>query len=263
MLNFLSPVSENHSIGRAISTVFFPQEVLKPELLFNKIRDNFNGKYAKKGPLITRDIIIENKNNQTITKRKEQITGFVFEEFDKQGKLKNVLKLENAGKQFSLRFETRSYDNWSDFKDSFINDFQVVSNAQNMFIEAFSLTYIDEFRWLSDNKIPTEKIFNSESELISNRFLDSINGNMVLHNQSVSRGYLSEERIDISFSNDLKRVSLNHQAVNKLDDIYSLEELLKDGSLISRFDDAHQRNKNFLKENLTKEVQMLIGLIKE
>lgn len=262
MIDYLKPISGKHSIAKVISTVFFPQEVLKPEQLFEKISNSFDNKYVKKGTIISHELILDKSTNETITQKKEKIIGFIFEEFDSNGKVKNILKLENIRNQYSLRFETRSYTDWNDFKNRFILDFNIISRAQQLFIEAFSLTYVDEFEWTDKSQIDTKSIFRKESELISSRFLNSLNSNIIFQNQIVTKDYLSEERIELSFNNIFKRIMINHQLANKLDDIYSLEKLLSDGGLISRFDDAHDKNKELLQDLLLKKVQEKIGLIK-
>jgi uncharacterized protein (TIGR04255 family) len=104
MLEFLKPISENHSISRAVASVFIPQAFFKPQDIFEKTKDVVGFKdYPKKGMMKATTI---NINNNSLGITNEQIKGFIFESYDNKGSINNVFKLENSkGNQSILSLE--------------------------------------------------------------------------------------------------------------------------------------------------------------
>jgi hypothetical protein len=260
MLNNLIPISGKHSISRVIASVFIPQVFIKPQDVFDNVKDiDWFIKYQKKGLLKSATINI--KNNSFDISREHEPRGFMFEEYDSNGLVENILKIDNINENQSIiSFETRKYIDWVSLKKRFLNDITELSEKNNFYIDAISLTYVDEFKWGDvENNIDVKSIFNIESELINQKFLVSKNGTLILIAQGKNeKNYNFEEKTEVSFNNDIKRVILNHQFAIKLDELNLFSEFKNE--FLSLYDIAHEENKKILKDILTTECQSLINL---
>ena len=155
MLNNLHPILGGHSVNRSTISLYLPQEVIKPEKLFDKINkdDYFPSKYQRRNLIHSRVISIKNeKNSLSIIDEKlnENIVGFVFEQFNLEGELENILTLQNDNNKTLISFETRKYIRWENFFNRFLEDFGKLAIKHEFYFEALSLTYIDEFIWKSE-----------------------------------------------------------------------------------------------------------------
>jgi len=259
MIDNLIPIAKEHSISRVIASVFIPQSFVKPEDVFKKNKDGFND-YQKKS-LINTTTINFNNNSVGISQENEA-KGFIFEEYDENGVANNILKLENIREvQSILSLENRKYLGWTAFKNRLLKDTKELASNNDFYVDAISLTYIDEFIWTnSDEKINVENIFNENSELLNQKFIDSKNGTLILISQGENDNYNFEEKTEISFNNDLKRIVLNHQYAIRLSELKMFTELTLENEFLSLFDDAHEENKKVLKDLLTIECQKMINL---
>ena len=263
MKNNLIPYKGKHSISKITASIIVPQSFLKPEDLFQKInsQEKFNN-YQKKGLLKATTFNINNIKNKDFDLSNEETTGFIFEMYNKTGTLQNIFKLENRKENQSLiSFETREYNNWNDFKAEIDKNYSEFSDLFEFYIKAIFLNYKDEFKWNSDEEIPTKKIFNIDSELLNNKFLTSKNGSLLLMSQDTSdKPYPSEERTEISFNNDIKRIVIDHQYANSFKDYMSFNKMTEETNFSTFFEKAHSSNKEMLKDILTEKTQYLIGL---
>lgn len=256
----LVPISGSNSISRVIATIFLPQPFLKPKDVFAKlsILSKFNT-YQKKN-LTSKQTI--NIHNESFNLSNEDNNGFIFEEFDIDGKTDNIIRVENNNNQALITFESRKYSTWELTRERLINEINEIAQHIDLYIDAISLTYVDEFIWKSKEDIDVTNIFNENSELLNKKFLKAHNGTLVLITQTNQSGKLNfiEEKTEVVFHNELKRIIINHTCALKLSEIsIYLEE--KDSSDIKLyFDNAHTSNKTILKDLLTIENQKLIGL---
>ena len=255
----LQPISENHSISRVVASIVAPQKFLKPEKLFNKIKqaDEFNS-YQKKGLLTTRTL---NLKENEVGVSNEDITGFVFEKYH-QGDIKNIFRVENKSEnQCYISFESKSYENWNKFKELINANFKNFSRLNGFYAKASILNYKDEFIWNGNDNLPVNEIFNIESEILNKKFLLSKNGTLLLMSQNTTeKPYPSEERTEISFNNDVKRIVIDHQYANSFNEIKSSQELCVDSKISDLFEKAHLNNKLMLKDILTSNTQDIINL---
>jgi len=260
MLEGLVPISGKHSISRVVATLFIPQIFLKPENVFEKIQGLKEFRMYQKKTLIKPTTISIKEGSLGITSN--QISGFVFEEYDETGKLKNVLKLENVNEnQSMLTLENRIYTNWTDFKTKFIADIKSLSNKIEIYLNAVSLTYVDEFIWeKNDELIDVDSIFNADSSLLNMQFKKSKNGALILVTQGNNGNFDYEEKTEVSFNNDIKRIAMSHQFAVKLDSLKLFNELAERGHFDYFYDEAHKMNKKVLKDIFSVECQKLIGL---
>jgi len=252
------PVSKRHSISRVNANIFLPQSLIKPEITFEKINSaNLLSNYQKKGVASSKTINLDNNGFQISN---DEISGFVFEEFNNIGKSVNVFKVENINNKSKaqISYETREYTRWDKFKERFFSDIQSIINVFGFYIEAISLNYVDEFIWNSDTKIPIETIFNTNAELLNSSFTNSHNGTLVIISQSERKigEDFKEEKTEILFNNDIKRVIINHTFAIKLQDVKEYDYSLLD----SLFNEAHEKNKDLLNKIFTEEIKTLIQL---
>ena len=129
------------------------------------------------------------------------------------------------------------------------------------YINAVSFTYLDEFDWQGESKIPVDEIFNSESELINLKFLESRNGILVLISQGLieGEGLITEEKIELSFNNDLRKVQISHQFLVKFKSPFRVLEIEEAQALDKYFNIVHKGHKSFLDQLLTDDCKELIN----
>jgi len=253
----LKPVSGSHSISRVIANIFLPQNLVKPDYLFKKIVDSEQLiKYQKRGLSTTKTINL-NKNNLNISN--EEVHGFIFEEFN-AGKSVSILKTENVQNKAQISFENREYKRWDKYKNRFYSDLEVLAGIFEIYLEAISLTYVDEFIWISEEKIDVNQIFDTDSELLNSSFINSYNGSMILISQSEKKENIQfeEEKTEVLFNNDVKRIIVNHTFAIKLDEIKIYNS---DKELVKKcFEIAHKANKDLLGKIFVEGIQYKIGL---
>lgn len=254
----LRPVTESHSINRVIASFIIPRNIIKPDLLFEKAKksDGFN-KYQKKGLSKSKTINVDFDNLNVLH---EEINGFLFEMFNDSGNTSNVFRVENITNKAQIVFENRDYVSWEQFQQALYQDLESLTKVFELFVEAITLTYIDEFFWDSIERIQIDQIFDTDSELLNKQFVDSFNGTLMLVSQTDKQVDVDfdEEKTEVSFNNHFKRIVINHTFATKFSDVKSYEH---DQNFIkSGFTKAHQANKTLLKRILNKEVQDLIKL---
>lgn len=263
MLEKLKPISGKHSINRVIATVFSPQKFLKPQDVYEKLNssEGFN-KYAKKSLIKPQNVIL---SNNSIELKPQEVEGFIFEGFSEAGGIKDILRLENITNDRSIiSFESRKYDRWEGFKADFEKDLDTLSNKIDFYVDAISLNYRDEFAWIDDKiKIDVDSIFKneSESELLNKKFLSSKNGTIVMISKGLENENNYEDKIEISFNNDIRRIVIDHQYAIRLNEFHLFKNLFTDKKFSTYFEIAHQENKKALKDILTIECQKLIGIL--
>lgn len=256
----LTPISGSHSISRVIASFFLAQSFVKPKFIFDKLIANNKLKdYQKKGLTSAKTI---NFQNNALNISDDSNNGFIFEEFNQYGKSVNVLKCENTNnRKGTITIENRKYSNWANFKTKFTNDVNDLAETFDIYIEAIGLTYVDEFIWNSDMRIDVNSIFNEEADLINKKFLTSYNGTIISVSQSGHGNDLNfcEEKTEIFFNNQTKRIVINHTYALKLKEISVYSEETRKGFL-DYFERAHQANKDILQDILNPDIKALINL---
>lgn len=258
----LIPFSNKHSISKVVANVIIPQNIIKPELLFGKIKTADCFKHYQRKNLNRLNTI--NIHTDGLTLEDKQITGFFFEEFDENGQSIGILKIENLGNKAQINFENRNYTSWTDFKNRLFNEIKCLSQFYDIFIEAITLTYVDEFGWKSEEKIDVKQVFNQNSKVLNEKFMTSFNGSLVLVSQSESTKetnvLFSEERTEVLFNNQVKRIAINHTFAFRFNDSLAYEIESNVSSLKSNFDIAHDNNKKVLKDILSDNALKIIHL---
>lgn len=247
----LKPIHPDNAIVRVQATLFLAQRFPKPEFILEKISDEkYFSRYQKKTLTKSKRI---NLNHNDFQVSNEQVTGFVLERFDEKGVVEDIFLLDvnpNKADETKIVIETRSYQNWQLFNDFLfenINNFAKLT--QELYLQGFSLNYLDEFNWVSEKLINVDEVFKQESDYLSQSFKKSYNGNIVSVSQlkSDEEGIaVTEERIEIALNNDFKKVQINHVIASVYDDVFVYTDLFRD-KLKSQLKTIHSSNKNVLK----------------
>jgi uncharacterized protein (TIGR04255 family) len=260
MLQGLKPISGNHSIKNAEAQIFVPQSFVAIEEDFKKFQtvDVFNS-FQKKGKIKPTTISI---NKKGLGVEQSQASGYIFERFESNGSLKDVFRVENINNnnRSVLSLSTRKYSRWNNFKEEQLKLVYQALDELKPYINAVSFTYLDEFDWQGESKIPVYEIFNSKSELLNIKFLDSRNGTLVLISQGLTEeeNLITEEKIELSFNNDLRKVQISHQFLVKFKSPVRILKIEDAQSLDKYFDIVHKEHKSFLDHLLTDDCKKLI-----
>lgn len=260
MLKGLKPISGSHSIKNAEAQIFIPQSFVAVGEDFKKFQtiDLFNS-FQKKGLIRPTTISF---NNKGLGVEQSQDSGYIFERFETDGSLKDVFRVENINNnnRSILSLSTRKYSRWGNFKDEQLKLVYQSLEELKPYINAVSFTYLDEFDWVGESNIPVYDIFNSESELLNIKFLDSRNGTLVLISQGLTEeeNLITEEKVELSFNNDLKKVQISHQFLVKFKAPLRILKIEEAQSLEKYFDIVHKEHKTFLNHLLTDACKELI-----
>jgi uncharacterized protein (TIGR04255 family) len=263
MLDNLVPVSKQHSIGRVAATVHLAQSVLKVDKVFNKLNEDpkIAFKYPRRNISYLQSINLSaNPQIVNMPTNNKVMNGFLFENFDAAGRLKGIFRLLNKDNKASITYETRIYVNWSTFYNEFLEEVKNFASAYPFYISAISLNYVDDFTWTSKEKIPVKEIFNPFTTLLNSKFLESDNSNLSFLIQNDQNSENIEEKIDVTFSNKVKKIVINHQYAKQIDNLEYSEEIFEKGNFGKYFDIAHDANKEILRDILSVDVQKKIGL---
>lgn len=259
MLKGLKPVSGDHSIKNAEAQIYVPQTFVAIEDDFNRfqIADAFSS-FQKKGLIKPTTISI---NNKGLGVEQSQVSGYIFERFESNGSLKDIFRVENINNNRGvLSLSTRKYSRWANFKDEQLKLVYEALGELKTYINAVSFTYLDEFDWQGETDIPVNEIFNSESELLNMKFLESRNGTLVLISQGLikSEDLITEEKTELSFNNDIRKVQISHQFLVKFKSPIRILEIKETHVLDKYFDIVHKEHKKYLDNLLTDGCKELI-----
>lgn len=257
---YLKPVAKNHSVTRVIATCFLPQQVVD----FDDLRNQLDAleifkKYNRKSTQTTNMLqlnLAQGIMDKPVAQGKP--SGLIMESFD-QGKVQYVLQILNENNKAMISFEARVYDRWANFYEVFKTDLNAILETYPYYVEAVGLSYVDQFAWThKDQAIPVREIFNPESELLNQKFLNSTNGSIVMVSQD--QDLKNEEQVNISFNNLFKRVNINYQCTIGFKPYIQAGKILNENALDNHFDQAHESNKGMLRNLLSKTVLELIGI---
>lgn len=259
MLKDLKPISGSHSIKNAEAQIFIPQAFVAVEEDFKKFQTiELFDSFQKKGLIKPTTISI---NNKGLGVEQSNVTGYIFERFE-NGSLKDVFRVENINNRNRsvLSLSTRKYSRWVNFKEEQLKLVYQSLEELKPYANAVSFAYLDEFDWTGESKIPVNEIFNSKSELLNIKFLDSRNGTLVLISQGLTEEekLITEEKVELSFNNDLKKVQISHQFLVKFKAPIRILKIEEAQSLEKYFDIVHKEHKNFLNHLLTDGCKELI-----
>jgi uncharacterized protein (TIGR04255 family) len=263
----LKPINPKHSIKEAVISIFLAQPVIKPERFLGLLESDFKDKFQK-------GEILSHAQYKFSTNTKNRIPEFEPSSIDKNagfrftsfinGKQAYVLQgLNEVNRQF-ISFHTFQYERWQGFFEEFQNCIETLSNFQSgIFVAAYSIHYIDEFKWESNNEIPTREIFQVESEILPKAFFDSYDTNFTINRTLNSIVFPMFERLEIKVENNSNSpIVISHNITYTLSDFRELKDIVVSRDLYDKLQIMHEENKNTLSRLLAEDVQRLINLPK-
>ncbi len=261
--DYLRATQNQHSIKECVVTLFLAAPIFKPSKFKKLIDDSdFRNKFTKFEPIFNYVFQLDPANARMTPSTPNEI-GFQFQGF-KNGDVDFLLRGMNEGTRQYLSFHALQYERWLPFYSHFKATMSTLAGfTDSLVVNAFSLHYIDDFDWVSEDRIDPRRIFNANARVLSNSFFDAKQASTSLIVEENEPDALTE-RYDILFSrNQNPNIRIAHNITCFLDEICELKELLDMNNLASfehRLNAAHIRNKDSLKNLLTREVCQLINL---
>ncbi len=259
--SILQPSNREHSVKEAVISLFFDKPIQEPkrfEALINNELAIFFQSYDSQNEV---KIQFEGKGSEIshgLPELRKDI-GFRFSSF-RNGQLATVLQARNESLRQYLSYHTLIYDDWDLFFPDFLKIAEIIGQfQQGIMVQAFSLHYIDEFRWLSKDSVDLSKIFRTDSDYLPQEFFSSILTNYNLTTVNKDPEYYS--RLDISSVESVgKTISISHNLTRKIDTAVPLASLISSELIATVLNHAHINNKNLLLNILNQDVCDLIKL---
>lgn len=259
----LKPVSEKHSVKEAVITLFLANPIIKPERFEVLIKDKFKDKFQKFEKV--NQVQFQFKGNEggafeTTPPSILENVGFKFQRFE-DGKTVTALQGLNEPLRNFISYHSLDYLDWDLFFPDFKNVLTEVANFHSeIFVNAFSLHYIDEFVWDSDEEIEPTHVFNEKSSLLPNEFFSCQLNNYQLTTVKNDK-FKYFDRLEIQVEDRPKKfITISHNVIHNLNDNFALKNLLESPDLQDMLNHAHLLNKKTLVSILTKEVCDIIKI---
>jgi uncharacterized protein (TIGR04255 family) len=264
--NRLKPVNKNHSIKEAVIGVFLATPILKPERFRDLIESEFSTKFQLFEPIAQFRFQIKGQGNVPISPTSEFLNnaGFKFTSYDK-GKVEKVLQGINEEGRTVVSYHALNYVNWSSFYDDCVECLAIIAKKQSdLFINAFSLLYVDEFSWTDTHPFDISLVFNKDSSFLPRQFFSSskTDYNLVSEkkiDQNTQYYDRTQIRVEPSLLNQTTIV-ISHNATQPLADVQKLDDLIVSENFKKMLTVAHRHNKDFLNDVLVDEVIKMIKL---
>lgn len=261
--SILRPVNDSHSIKEAVITLFLPNPIIKPERFEILIKDKFKDKFQKFEKVSQVQFQFKGNDGGSIESSLPQITenvGFKFQRFE-EGKIVNALQGMNEVIRNFISYHTLNYSDWDKFFPDFKEVITAISNFHgDLFVNAFSLHYIDEFEWSEKSNIIPQKVFNENSTLLPKEFFSSHLNNYQFTTVKKNR-FEYFDRLEIKVDERPKKfITISHNVIVNYNEFIDLKELIQSNELKEALDHAHLLNKQTLVNILNKDVCELIKL---
>lgn len=259
----IKPISDNHSIKEAVISLFLANPIIKPERFEDLIKNDFKEKFQKFEKASQIQFQFKG-NHSTIDNFQHQVSeniGFKFQKFE-EGKIVRALQGMNEHSRNYISYHSFNYLTWDKFFYDFKEVITILSNFHGeLYVNAFSLHYIDEFEWTGESDIDVKKIFNENSTLLPNEFfICRLNNYQFTTIKKNEVEYF--DRLEIKVDERPKKfITISHNVVLNYNETMGLNDLINSSNLKEMLDHAHLLNKNTLTNILTKEVCDLIKLI--
>lgn len=263
--NKIQPINGNHSIREAVISLFLANPILKPSR-FRQLLEGSYGDVFQEFELMTQlEVQIQKHNDgkNAPVFRHDPEAGFKFSNFDK-GKPSRVLQGVNEYGRTFVSYHNLNYERWKPFYEDYKSQIVDLSSVQSdLFINAFSLHYIDELLWIdSDSEIDLELILKKDHKKIPLDLFQSSNPIFNLTAEKVINEVTYYDRLEIQVRSNIQpTVVISHNVTEALQDEVQLSDLFGTTSFENKLEDMHNYNKNLLGDILTDPIQRLIGLI--
>ena len=259
----LRPINDTHSIKEAVITLFLSNPIIKPERFDALIKNEFKEVFQKFEPTSQVEFQFKGKENGIVEGSAplvQENVGFIFSKFD-QGKTVAALQARNEVSRTFISYHSLDYSDWDIFFDEFIKLASTVANFHSqLFVNAFSLHYIDEFEWLNKGEIDAKQVFNENATLLPKDFFQSKVTNYQLVTLK-SNSYEYYDRIEIKVEQRPKTfLTVSHNVVQNLNDNVLMNDLISSAKFKEMLYLAHEQNKNTLENIFREDVCSLIGL---
>lgn len=262
----LKPFAGSHSIKEAVIALFLASKIMKPNEYESLIADvNQLGQDFQQFEVLNPTQIKFEGPNVSILKGEN--AGFKFTGFDK-GKPEKILRGINEENRFFYSFHLFNYKNWNLFKGDFLKFISILDKFQpGAFVQAYSLTYLDEFTWDQksemSNGYEAKKLFNENSDFLPKNFFESNNVSYTLDADKSDDIKKYSDRLDITIRDKMlgKNIGISHNQTFFLPEVNRLGNLIEDDRFSEDLDAAHDGNKHLLKNILMKEVLGKINLV--
>ncbi len=262
----LKPISGSHSIKEAVLTLFLASKIIRPNEYEHLITEKgvLDEDFQHFEVLNATHIKVEGIN---VNIQQEGNAGFKFTGFNK-GKPDKLLRGMNEENRFFYSFHLFNYKNWQVFKDDFIKYIRILDSHQpGTYVQAYSLTYLDEFIWDNNseksNEYSTELVFNRDSDFLPAHFFEPENIIYAVDSESIENNNRYSSRIDIAITDKIlaKNIAISHNQTVMLPSVIEINKLIESVEFSSDLDSAHDKNKSILKSILTEEVCRKINII--
>lgn len=260
----IRPISGNHSIKEAVISVFLANPLIKPERFGQLIESNFKDFFQQFEHV--HQFAFEIRNDPSGIRNfpgPSEVVGFRFLSFEK-GARKRVLQGINEQQRSFLSYHSFIYDSWSRFYEDSVKCFQGITELQSdIFINAFSLHYIDEFLWIDPaNPIDVGTLFRRDTRYIPSEFFQSSQTTYALVTERVLDAVTKYfDRLEIVVDSKIRPlIRVSHNITQPLKEPKTLKELLQLEDFGRILTLAHTHNKELLKDVLTKDVARLINI---
>lgn len=264
--NYLKPFSANHSIREAVISVFLVNPIVKPERFQKLIEEGFKQDFHAFEAVGAVEIELKTGIKGVIEQKAQNMTnvGFKFIGFN-QGKISRIFQGMNERGRTFISYHSFAYTRWDEYLIEYLKFIKILSEGQgDMFINAVSIHYVDQFRWIPDTPLKLNKVFNDKTRYLSQAFLESSGPtNFVFNTQAISGDFVHSDRLEIKVDEkNSKDISISHNMTKRLDDLKNLESLThgESGYFNDILQELHRANKIILEDILTQEVKELIKL---
>lgn len=258
----IKPINGRHSIKEAVLSVFIPNPIIKPERLKGLLDDEFKDIFQRFD--IISQFVAEIKNDKGVFSNKikpPENVGVQYSSF-KEGKIEKVLQCQNQEKRNFIAYHDLNYTRWTDFFERFRQLMGSISKFEpSIFINGFSLHYIDEFLWINTSEIDCSVVFDEKSKYLPREFFKpgktdyTLTTERLLSNQSTI-----SDRLQIKVEPAVvPKISISHSITQPLADFAQLSHVISN-EFSDYFNVVHSNNKELLKDILKPEVCKLIGI---
>jgi uncharacterized protein (TIGR04255 family) len=260
----IKPIKEKNSIREAVISVLLANQILKPEKYKALIETDLKDTFQLFEPLSQVKLQFKNVEGK-IGQPDPQITdnaGFKFSSFKNGNLVKALQGLNEVGRTF-ISFHCLDYNSWDEFYKEYNSIINVIAKQQTeIFINACSLHYIDEFLWIDEkSKLDVNLFLKNKNEYLPETFYNSANTAYTLVTEKVNGNIKYIDRIEVVVNSGIRpNLIISHNVTQPLKNIVELKELINDSTFNEIFSNAHIHNKEILGNLLTDEVQVLIGL---
>lgn len=268
MLKKLVTYSKDNAIAEATFSLFLDKSISKSqdfeELLNYGLKDFFH-----QFQIVEEKNVALQDNNYEISTRSN--AGFIMTGFEND-KRRWVIQTRDTPVYPTLSIHCLKYKNWEDFFETVKKIlFSISKFRSNIYVNFFSLSYVDKFNWL-DQQLPVmSEIFKAnqflpEAVLNTNQVWTSslvINKDKLMKNDT---NFSYTDKIDISTyrnpEKDYYSINLVHNTILSFGTTEKLEKLLETKTLSKALEFCHTNNKVVVKSILQKPVLEKMGILK-